>query len=314
MIVYVITGMSGAGKSMVAKQFEDMGFFCVDNLPPSLIPTFVEICRQSNGKMENIALVTDIRGGELLNELMPSLDAVKTMGISYKILFLEASDSALVKRFKESRRTHPLAPQGRITAGIGEERGILESIKSNATYIIDTSNFKASRLREEISKLVGDAASFPGIVVNVLTFGFKYGLPVDSDLVFDVRFTPNPFYVPELKRLTGRSSPVSEYVFSFVETRVFMDKLADMLAFLIPHYKREGKSQLEIGIGCTGGKHRSVAIGIELKAKLDAQGHRVTIEHRDIDRDSGRGADGGGERGAGPGAEPVAERGTGTGA
>jgi UPF0042 nucleotide-binding protein len=288
MIVYVITGMSGAGKSMVAKQFEDMGFFCVDNLPPSLIPKFVEICQQSNGKMDNIALVTDIRGGELLNELMPSLDAVKNMGISYEILFLEASDGALVKRFKESRRTHPLAPQGRITAGISEERGRLVSIKSNATHIIDTSNFKASRLREEISKLVGDAASFPGIVVNVLTFGFKYGLPVDSDLVFDVRFTPNPFYVPELKRLTGRSSLVSDYVFGFEETRAFMQKLGDMLEFLIPHYKREGKSQLEIGIGCTGGKHRSVAIGIELKAKLDALGHRVTIEHRDIDRDAER--------------------------
>jgi UPF0042 nucleotide-binding protein len=277
--------MSGAGKSMVAKQFEDMGFFCVDNLPPSLIPKFVEICRQSNGKMENIAMVTDIRGGVLLNELIPSLDAIKQMGVAFKILFLEASDSVLVKRFKESRRTHPLAPQGRITVGIGEERGILQSIKCNATYIIDTSNFKASRLREEISKLIGEDASFPGIVINVLTFGFKYGLPVDSDLVFDVRFTPNPFYIPELKRLTGKSSLVADYVFGFEETVAFLDKLLDLLAFLIPYYKREGKSQLEIGIGCTGGKHRSVAIGIELKARLDAAGHRVTIEHRDIDKD-----------------------------
>ncbi|MDR3122066.1 MAG: RNase adapter RapZ [Clostridiales bacterium] len=286
MKVYVITGMSGAGKSMVVKQFEDMGFFCVDNLPPSLIPTIVEICRQTGGKMDNLALVTDIRGGVLLNELMPSLEALRQMGISCQILFLEASDKTLVKRFKESRRTHPLAPEGRIMAGIGEERQILEPIKSNATYVVDTSNFKTAQLREEIAKIVGDDAKFSGIVINVLTFGFKYGLPMDTDLVFDVRFTPNPFYVPELKEMTGLSAKVAEYVFGFPETVTFVDKLTELLAFLIPFYKREGKSQLEIGIGCTGGKHRSVAVGAELRRRLESLGNRVLIEHRDIDRDA----------------------------
>ena len=285
MRVYIITGMSGAGKSMVVKQFEDMGFFCVDNLPPSLIPKFVEICMQSGGKMDDIALVTDIRGGALLSELMPSLDAVKAMGLAYTILFLEASDSTLVKRFKESRRTHPLAPQGRLLAGISEERQILESIKRNATYIVDTSSFSTRRLKEEISRIVGEEKEFPGIMINVITFGFKNGLPMDCDLIFDVRFLPNPFYIHELKQLTGINAKVSAYVFGFEEAQVFMDKLMDMIRFLIPCYKQEGRSQLVIGIGCTGGKHRSVAMAIDLSERLEECGNRVILEHRDIEKD-----------------------------
>jgi UPF0042 nucleotide-binding protein len=206
------------------------------------------------------------------------------MGISYKILFLEASDKTLVKRYKELRRPHPLAHEGRVLAGLEQERVSLESIKGVATWIIDTSNFRAVQLREEIFRLVRDSEGFPGIVISVLTFGYKYGLPMDTDLVFDVRFTPNPFYEPELKEMTGLSAKVSDYVFGFAETLEFMERLVGMLAFLIPFYKREGKSQLEIGIGCTGGQHRSVAVGMELKRRLEAQGNRVIIEHRDIDR------------------------------
>ena len=282
MIAYLVTGMSGAGKSMVVKQFEDMGFFCVDNIPPALIPTFIEICRRGGEKMARIALVADIRGGELLNELMPSLDAVRQMGVTATILFLDASDATLVKRFKESRRSHPLAPQGRVLTGIEQERAALEAIKRNATYIVDTSDFTTIRLRSEIEKIVGGDAMFTGIVVGILTFGYKYGLPLDCDLVFDVRFTPNPFYVPSLKKLTGMDARVADYVFGFTETAAFMDKLVDMLEFLVPYYKREGKSQLVVGIGCTGGKHRSVAIGATLRNRLEQLGHRAIVEHRDI--------------------------------
>ena len=286
MIAYVVTGMSGAGKSMVVKQLEDMGFFCVDNIPPALIPTFIEICRSGGEKMARIALVADIRGGELLNELMPSIDAVREMGVAATILFMEASDATLVKRYKESRRSHPLAPQGRVLAGIEAERSALEQIKRDSTHVVDTSNYTVGRLRTEIEKIVGEGAAFTGIVADILTFGYKYGLPLDCDLVFDVRFTPNPFYVPSLKKLTGKNARVAEYVFGFTETSVFMDKLVDMLEFLIPYYKREGKSQLVIGVGCTGGKHRSVAIGAALRDRLEQLGHRAVVEHRDIEKDS----------------------------
>ena len=284
MQIYVITGMSGAGKSLVVKQFEDMGFFCVDNLPPSLMPKIIEICLQSGGKMENLAFGMDIRGGVLLNELIPGLRELDQMGVSYKMIFLEASDKTIVKRYKENRRPHPLAPEGRILAGLAQERVILESIKNVATWIIDTSNFRIAQLREEIFRLVRDAEGFPGIVISILTFGYKYGLPMDTDLVFDVRFTPNPFYEPKLKEMTGLSAKVADYVLSFDETKEFINKLVDMLDYLIPYYKREGKSQLEIGVGCTGGQHRSVAIGAELKNRLELLGNRVIIEHRDMAR------------------------------
>ena len=282
MQLYIITGMSGAGKSLVVKQFEDMGFFCVDNLPPALMMKMIEICQQSGGKMDNLALGMDIRGGELLNELIPGLSELDKTGISYKILFLEANDKTLVKRYKELRRPHPLAPEGRIPSGVAKERESLESIKKIATWVIDTSSFRAAQLREEIFRLVTDADGFPGIVISVLTFGFKYGLPMDADLVFDVRFTPNPFYETGLRDLTGLSAKVFDYVFSFEETKTFMERLVEMLVFLIPYYIREGKSQLEIGIGCTGGQHRSVAMGVELKRRLETLGNRVSIEHRDI--------------------------------
>ena len=288
MHIYIITGMSGAGKTLLVKQFEDMGYYCVDNLPPSLIPKIIEICAQAGGIMDKLALVMDIRGGALLNELIPGLKELDKRGVQYKMLFLEASDQTLVKRYKERRRPHPLAPEGRILDGISKERQTLGSIKSEATWIIDTSNFSTAQLREEIVSLVGEIAEFPGIVINVITFGYKYGLPMDTDLAFDVRFTPNPFYIQELRELTGLTQKVSDYVFSFIETETFMSKLVELLLFLIPFYKREGKSQLVVGIGCTGGRHRSVAIGAELKRRLDSQGNRVILEHRDIDRDASK--------------------------
>lgn len=282
----VITGVSGAGKSQVIKYLEDIGFFCVDNLPPALIPKFAEICYQSSGKMDKIALIIDIRGGELLNDLFPSLSSLKEAGFSYEILFLEASDDVLIKRFKETRRSHPLAPEGRIIKGIREERRILQTIKDKANHIIDTSNLSTRQLKEEIANLFIQGKAFEGMIINIISFGFKYGIPIDCDLVFDVRFIPNPYYIQSMKKLTGKHETVKEFVLKCGETVEFLNKIGDMLEFLIPNYIKEGKSQLVIGIGCTGGKHRSVAIGDEIWRTLKEKQHRVVIDHRDIDKDS----------------------------
>jgi len=285
----VVTGMSGAGKSLVAKYFEDLGFFCVDNLPPALIPKFAEICSRSGGKMDRIALVIDIRGGELLNDLFPALSSLKESGFSYEILFMEASDAVLIKRFKETRRMHPLAPEGSLIKGINEERTVLRKIKDKANYVIDTSNLTPRNLKEEIANIVGDPGTFKGLIITVISFGFKYGIPIDCDLVFDVRFIPNPFYLDSMKRLTGRSETVREYVMKCAETGEFLNKLTDLLEFLIPNYIKEGKSQLVIGIGCTGGRHRSVVIADALYKTLSDKQHRAVIEHRDINKEA-RGA------------------------
>ena len=285
----VITGISGAGKSLVAKYLEDLGFFCVDNLPPSLIPKFAEVCYQSQGKMDKVALVIDIRGGELFNDLFPALETLREGGFNYEILFMEASDNVLIKRYKESRRTHPLAPEGRLIRGINEERGMLKKVKEKANHIIDTSNLTPRQLREEIVQIIDDGKTYKGIIINIMSFGFKYGIPLDCDLVFDVRFIPNPYYIKSMKKLTGRSETVKNYVLKFDETTSFLDKLTDMLDFLIPNYVKEGKASLVIGIGCTGGRHRSVAIADELSQILIEKEHSVIVEHRDIEKDS-RGA------------------------
>ena len=281
----IVTGMSGAGKSLVTKYLEDIGFFCVDNLPPALIPKFAEISAQSEGKMEKIALVIDIRGGELLHDLFPALAEVKESGFSYEILFLEADDDVLVKRYKESRRQHPLAPEGRLIKGIREERKALQTIKSNANYIIDTSTLVTRQLKQEINGIFLEGKTFKGIIINVVSFGFKYGIPTDCDLVFDVRFIPNPYYIAPMKKQTGKDQMVKEFVLNASETKEFIAKLDDMLDFLIPNYIKEGKSQLDIGIGCTGGRHRSVAIADEIYRTLEEKLHRVVIEHRDIEKD-----------------------------
>lgn len=284
----IITGVSGAGKSQAMKYLEDIGFFCVDNLPPELIPKFAEISSKTRGKMEKIAMVIDIRGGELFNDLLPGLNGLKEAGLPYELLFLEASDNVLIKRYKESRRMHPLAPEGSLLKGINEERRILKEVKKKANHIIDTSGLTPRQLKEEIVKIFVDGRSFPGMIININSFGFKYGIPLDCDLVFDVRFLPNPFYEKSLKELTGFSDAVRDYVLECPETQEFLSKLTDLLEFLIPNYIKEGKTQLVIGIGCTGGKHRSVVIANSLYQILSQKEHTVFTDHRDVGKDRRR--------------------------
>lgn len=279
----IITGLSGAGKSEAVRAFEDMGFFCVDNLPPTLIPKFAELVAQSDGKINNIALVVDIRSREFFDRLSSALDALEEMGVTYEILFLEASDEVLVRRFKETRRRHPLSGEGGVLEGIEEERRRLEEIRSRATRIIDTTALPPRQLRERIMNAFARASRKERLDVIVVAFGFKYGIPMDADLVFDVRFLPNPHYVESLRHLTGEAEPVREYVFQSPVTRRFLQKLFDFMAFLLPHYVKEGKTQLVVGIGCTGGKHRSVAIADRLAGFLGERGYNVSVEYRDKD-------------------------------
>lgn len=287
----IVTGLSGAGKTEATRSLEDMGYFCVDNLPPKLIPKFAEACVQSQGKISKVALVIDIRGGIFFDDLFESLNYLKKQDFKYEILFLDASDEVLVKRFKESRRSHPLAPGSRIITGINEERNRLREVKDRADIIIDTSKYAIKDLREEMTKNYGDM-ELPKkqLSVTVLSFGFKYGIPVDSDLVFDVRFIPNPFYIPELKPYSGNEEPVKKYVLEQEETKGFIKRVDDLLDFLIPNYKKEGKRQLIISIGCTGGRHRSVAIANALYESLLSKDYNISVEHRDIKEDVHQGA------------------------
>jgi len=278
----IVTGLSGAGKTMTIRYFEDMGFFCVDNLPPRLIPKFAELCYQTEGKIERAAVVVDIRGGGFFDELYECLYSMKQAGYSYEILFLEASDNVLIKRYKESRRMHPLVKEGRIIQGIRLERQKLKWLKEKANYIIDTSSLKPKQLKETLIDLFIDNKNYEGLIISIISFGFKHGILLDADLIFDVRFLPNPFYIEELKEHTGKEKEVKDYIFMFPETQEFINKLMDMLEFLIPYYIKEGKTQLVIGIGCTGGMHRSVTIAEALYELLESKGHRVTIEHREI--------------------------------
>mgnify|MGYP001294426814 CR=1 FL=1 len=278
----IVTGLSGAGKSLTIRYLEDMGFFCVDNLPPRLIPKFAELCYQSEGKIDKVAVVVDIRGGGFFDELFECLYSMKDAGYSYEILFLDASDNVLIKRYKESRRMHPLVKEGRVIQGISLERQKLKRLKEKANYIIDTSSLHPKQLKEVLIDLFIDNKNYEGIIISIISFGFKHGILLDADLVFDVRFLPNPFYIEELKEHTGSEKKVKDYIFMFPETQEFINKLMDMLEFLIPYYIKEGKTQLVIGIGCTGGMHRSVTIAEAIYELLKNKGHRVTIEHRDI--------------------------------
>lgn len=286
----IVTGLSGAGKTQAIRNLEDLGYFCVDNLPPTLIPKFAEACYQTDGRIDKIALVIDIRGGKFFDDLFEILKHLKDQGYKYEILFLDASDEVLIKRFKESRRKHPLAPDGRILNGILMERNRLREVKDRADNIIDTSKLATRELREEIAKIYAEEGQVENeLIVTILSFGFKYGIPVDSDLVFDVRFLPNPYYIPELKEYSGNDKPVRDYVMNFNETQEFINKLEDMLKFLIPNYLKEGKRQLIVSIGCTGGRHRSVAISNSIYEKLAVQGYKVNIDHRDIEEDVNKG-------------------------
>lgn len=277
----LITGMSGAGKSQAMKVMEDMNYYCMDNLPPALLSKFVELCYESKKSIEKVAVVVDLRSGEFFDHLFKGLQGLNDKGISYRILFLDATDNMLIKRYKELRRPHPLNPEGSIIEGIKEERELLYDVKRRADHIIDTSSLTLGMLKEEISNIYLEGNESRNISVSINSFGFKHGTLLDGDLVFDVRFIPNPYYIPELKEYTGLDPNVQDYVFSWEQTNEFVSKLIDMLEFLIPHYTREGKTQLIVGIGCTGGVHRSVAISNRVEEILKTNGHRVSVSHRD---------------------------------
>ncbi len=278
----IITGMSGAGKTVAVQSFEDMGYFCIDNMPPSLIPKFWELIKES-GKITKIALVIDMRSRSFFEEIQGMLvDIENTKFIDTKILFLDASDEELVSRYKETRRAHPLAMDGLITEGIKKERALLAEFKSQSTLVIDTTVLTPRQLREKINEEFR-AATGTGFRVEMVSFGFKYGLPIDADIVMDVRFLPNPHYVPELRPLTGLDKPVYEYVMSFEETEAFYQQFSQLLVTVMPGYVKEGKSSLTIAIGCTGGQHRSVALTKRI-GDLLAKEYQVNITHRDKDK------------------------------
>ncbi|MHC5249692.1 RNase adapter RapZ [Enterococcus sp. LJL90] len=278
----IITGMSGAGKTVAIQSFEDMGYFCVDNMPPSLIPKFWELLKES-GKVHKIALVVDLRSRSFFDEIQSMLVEIEnTDFIETKVLFLDASDEELVSRYKETRRAHPLAMDGLVTEGIRKERAILEDLKPKANIVIDTTTLTPRQLREKIIQEFKTSET-SGFRVEMISFGFKYGLPIDADIVMDVRFLPNPHYIPELRPLTGMDKPVYDYVMSFPETETFYEKFYDLLATIMPGYIKEGKSSLTVAIGCTGGQHRSVALTERIGRALKAD-YKVNITHRDKDK------------------------------
>lgn len=281
-----VTGMSGSGKRTALKVFEDSGYYCVDNLPIMLVMKFVELASGKGSDIGNIAMGVDVRSGESFGELESVLDRMTAIGYKYEILFLEAEDEVLVKRYKETRRNHPLAGEMRIMEGLRKEREEIAFLKKRADYIIDTSTLLTRELKQELEKIFVSNGEFSNLVITVLSFGFKYGIPEDADLVFDVRFLPNPYYIDELKYLTGNDAPVQDYVMGFDEAQVFLDKLTDMLDFLIPNYISEGKNRLVIAVGCTGGKHRSVTLANALYGRLQGHDYGLKIDHRDIDLDT----------------------------
>ncbi|MDT8858725.1 RNase adapter RapZ [Alkalihalobacillus sp. MEB130] len=288
--IVIITGMSGAGKTVAVQSFEDLGYFCVDNLPPALIPKFIELIEGSSGKMNKVALVIDLRGRKFFDHLFEAIDMISHsphLKFKLQILFLDAKDAKLVQRYKETRRSHPLAPNGLPLEGIQLEREMLEDMKGRAQQIIDTTDMKPIQLRERIIQRFSVSEKHP-FTVNVMSFGFKYGMPIDADLVFDVRFLPNPHYIDHMRPKTGLDEEVSSYVLKWTETQQFIEKLTDLLKFMLPQYKREGKSQVVIGIGCTGGKHRSVTLA-EHFGDAFADEFVLHVSHRDIEKDKGKG-------------------------
>ena len=281
----IVTGMSGAGKSTALKMLEDMGYFCVDNLPIALLPKFAELAHAPGSDISQVAVGVDIRNGRSLDEMASVLENLKASGVAYQILYLEASDEVLVKRYKETRRAHPLAKQGRVEDGIRLEREKLLYLKENATYILDTSQLLTRELKKALEQILVEEKNFKNLMITVLSFGCKYGIPNDCDLVFDVRFLPNPYYVDGLKYKTGNDEEVQDFVMGYEISHIFLGKLVDMLNFLIPNYILEGKNQLVIGIGCTGGKHRSVTLANKLfEALSDRSEYGVRLEHRDVSR------------------------------
>lgn len=283
----IVTGMSGAGKSTALKMLEDMGYFCVDNLPIQLMPKFAEMLMLPNAEINQAALGIDIRNGQALDGIEEQLSQMDAQGIQYEVLFLDARDNVLVKRYKETRRQHPLGGVGRVDIGIAKERERIVFLKKQATYILDTSKMLTRELKRELEKIFVEGKKFKNLYVSVMSFGFKYGIPQDADLVFDVRFLPNPYYIEDLKEKTGNDREVQDYVLENERARIFVEKLEEMMDFLLPNYILEGKNQLVIGIGCTGGKHRSVTLANVLYQHMEKkENYGVRIEHRDIEKDA----------------------------
>lgn len=279
----VVTGMSGGGKSTALKMLEDAGFYCVDNLPLSLVEKFVELISMPNSEISKVVLGLDVRSDQSFRDATRVLKQLKDKGYQFEILFMDANDSALIKRYKETRRVHPLAVDGRLEDGVKKERRVLDDIKRNADYVIDTSNLLTRELKEELDRIFVGNGEYNSLMVTVMSFGFKHGIPADADLVFDVRFLPNPFYIEELKYKTGNDREIQDYVLSFKEAEEFLTKLADMVRFLMPNYVKEGKYRLVIAIGCTGGKHRSVTLANELYKRIKDEGkYGIKLYHRDI--------------------------------
>ena len=285
MEILIISGLSGSGKSKAATFLEDIGYYIVDNLPAEMMAKFADFCAGSSGRYDRVALVYDVRAGEPFDLLIDTLERMKIRGVNCRMLFLEASTTTIINRYKETRRIHPLASLGlNIEQAIAREREIMQPVRDHADFIIDSSSFSTAKLRSELLCLFGDQKDKVGLGVNVLSFGFKHGIPIEADLVFDVRFMPNPYYVAELKHLTGLDDAVSDFVMSFQQTHDFIDRLLDMLKFLLPLYREEGKTVLVIAIGCTGGHHRSVAVAHQVAEFIAGEGYLVTENHRDISR------------------------------
>ena len=285
MEILIISGLSGGGKSKAASFLEDIGYYIVDNLPAEMMAKFADFCATSSGRYDRVALVYDVRAGEPFDLLIETLERLKVRGVNCRMLVLEASTTTIINRYKETRRIHPLAAQGlNIEQAIAREREIMQPVRDHADFIIDSSSFSTAKLRSELLCLFGDQKDKAGLGVSVLSFGFKHGIPIEADLVFDVRFMPNPYYVAELKTLTGLDAAVSDFVMSFQQTHDFIDRLQDMLKFLLPLYREEGKTVLVIAIGCTGGHHRSVAVAHQIAEFIAGEGYLVTENHRDISR------------------------------
>ncbi len=283
----IVTGMSGGGKSTALKMLEDAGFYCVDNLPVSLIEKFVELISMPNSEISKVALGLDVRSDQSFEDTTRILEQLKKKGYKFEILFMDAGESVLIKRYKETRRIHPLAADGRVEDGVRTERKVLENVRRSADYVIDTTNLLTRELKEELDRIFVENGEYNSLMVTVMSFGFKYGIPADADLVFDVRFLPNPFYIDELKEKTGNDKEVQDYVMNHEESETFMNKLTDMIQFLIPNYVKEGKYRLVVAIGCTGGKHRSVTLANELYKRMKDKGnYGIKLYHRDVGNSS----------------------------
>ncbi len=280
----IVTGQSGAGKSRTASTLEDLGYYCVDNLPPELITQFAEVCLATTGRYDRVALVSDVRAGQNFDGLLTSLDALDAMGCKYSIVYVEAETEEIIKRYKETRRSHPLSKDGTpLAAAVVKEKQLLRRVRARANFIIDTTSLSTARLRSELIRLFEDQPE-RAMVVNVLSFGFKYGIPLDADLVLDVRFLPNPYYIAELKPKSGLTPEVRDFIFAYQQTQDYLQKLEDLLAYTLPLYFEEGKTGLVIAVGCTGGRHRSVAVAKEIGDFVMKRGYPTVVNHRDIAR------------------------------